>query len=144
MTVHDKAGLIIAWINNRHEHSCSALRAIILLVRLLITDCKKRLLSCLIDYIVEPAWLTYAMSLRPVLAIVCKLVAALSGSASVVANWKTKQPELVPRCHLVLVLETLFWRMDLPERARVVLVVCVVNIRRLYNKESTNKETSTC
>ena len=95
--VHDEAKLVVAWINHRNEHCCAALRAAIILDRCLSSECGKRLLSCLIDFIVQPAWLTYAMSPRPVPTIDRELVAALSRSASGVAGWLNERPEPVPR-----------------------------------------------
>ena len=99
--VHDEAKFVVAWINHRNEHSCAALRATIILDRRLSSECGKRLLSCLIDFIVQPAWLTYAISPRPVPIIDRELVAAPSGSASGVAGWLKERPEPIPRGYLV-------------------------------------------
>ena len=104
--VHDEAKLVVAWINHRNEHCCAALRAAIILDRRLFSECGKRLLSCLIDFIVQPAWLTYAMSPRPVLTIDRELVAPPSGSASGVAGWLKERPEPVPKWHSVPVPKT--------------------------------------
>ena len=84
--VHDEAKLVVAWINHRNENCCAALRAAIVFDRCLSTEGGKRLLSCLIDFIVQPAWLTYAMSPRPEPAIDRELVAEPSRSASGVAG----------------------------------------------------------
>ena len=104
--VHNKAKLVVAWINHRNEDSCAALRAAIILDRRLFSEGEKRLLSCLIDFIVQPAWLTYAMSPRRVPIIDRELVAAPSGSASGVAGWLRERPEPVPMWHLVPVPES--------------------------------------
>ena len=82
------------------------LRAVIILDRRLSSECGKRLLSCLVDFIVQPSWLTYAMSPCPVPIIDRELVAAPSGSASGVAGWLKHRPEPVPRWYLVPVPES--------------------------------------
>ena len=56
--VHDKAKLVVSWINHRDERSCAALRAAIILAQRFFSKCGKRLLSCLVDIIVQSAWLT--------------------------------------------------------------------------------------
>ena len=104
--VHYEAKLVVAWINHRNKHCCAALGAVIILDRRLSSQCGKRLLSCLIDFIVLPAWLTYAMSPRPVPTIDRELVAAPSRSASGVAGWLKERSEPVPKWHLVPVPET--------------------------------------
>ena len=84
----------------------AALRAAIILDWRLSSEGGKRLLSCLIDFIVQPAWLTYAMSQRPVPIIDRELVAAPSGSASGVAGWLKERPDPVPGWYLVPVPES--------------------------------------
>lgn len=68
-TVHDEAGLVVACINHRHELLYSALPAAITLDRRLSIDCGKGLLSCLVDFILQPAMLKFAIGPRPMLAI---------------------------------------------------------------------------
>ena len=104
--VHDEAKLVVVWINHRNEHCFAALRAAIIFDRRLSSECGKRLLSCLIDFIVQPAWLTYAMGPRLVPTIDRELVTAPSASASGVACWLKEHPEPDPRWHLVPVPET--------------------------------------
>ena len=78
----------------------------IILDRRLSSEGGKWLFSCLIDFIVQPAWLTYAMIPRPVPIIDRELVAAPSGSASGMAGWLKERPDHVPRWHLVPVFES--------------------------------------
>ena len=51
--MHDEAKFVVAWINHRNEHCYAALRATINLDRRLSSESGKRLLSCLIDFIVS-------------------------------------------------------------------------------------------
>lgn len=67
---------------------------------------RKRLLSCLVDFIFWPAWLAYAIDPRFMPTIARELLAALSGSACGVAGWLMERPESVPRWHLVPVPES--------------------------------------
>ena len=104
--VHDEAKLVVAWINHRDERSCAALRAVIILDRRLFSECGKRLLSCLVEFIVQPALLKYEISPRSVPTMDRDLVTAPSGSESDVAGWLKERPEPVSRWHLVPVPET--------------------------------------
>ena len=84
--IQDNAKFVFAWINHSNEHCCAALRAAIILDRRIFSECGKRLLSCIVDFIVQPAWLNNSMCSRPVPTIDHELVAAPSGSMSGVAG----------------------------------------------------------
>ena len=65
MKIHDDAGLVVAWINRMHLHSCAQLATIDPTDEKFRTEAGRNLIVCFADLAFQPAWFDYACGPRP-------------------------------------------------------------------------------